>query len=1157
MESGGVDVGVTDDIDGDARPAVPDIGADEISVSGPGILQFSSTNYTANEGTTATINVIRGAGLDGTVGVTATITDGTATGGAACTAGIDYINPGPQMLSFNMGEALKSFNIDTCSDATLKSNETVILTLSNPTGGATIGANNPATLTIVDVPPPFSGTINVGTGETFTSLTNPGGIFAAINGAGLSANLTVNITSDLTAETGAVQLNQFTETGAGNYTLTFKPSGAARVISGTSATSNGLINLNGVDRVTFDGSLSGGTDRSLTITNNQATSGLVFWIKSGGVGNGANNNTIKNCIINGAPGPNSTTIAGILAGNSTTLGNPAEAANNNNTIQNNRIFRVQNSMFISGASSPVFDQNWMIINNELGSAETNDNNIFRGMLLGSAQNFTISGNRVQGIRSTTTTGVAMSGIQLAFLVNGGTITNNVISNIKNISASGTGAYGINFTTTSTASNVTVANNFIYDVAANGSATLASNGYGINVASGAGYNVYFNSINMNTDQTSGTSAAMLVQAAVTTAGGLNVRNNIFANTQTGGATRYSFYSGAAATVYSAINYNNYFSSQNVGFLGGVRATLPEWQTATGQDTNSLAVNPLFVSATDLHLQAASPMINAGTPITGITTDIDGDIRSATTPDIGADEFVMVANPGSLQFSSATYSVNEGAGSITLTVTRTGGSSGTVGVTYSLGGGTATGGAACTAGVDYINTGGTLSFADGETSKTFNVTICEDTLVEGNETFNATLSNATGGATIGTPNPATVTIVDNDTPSTNYTVAISDARVREGNAGTVNMVFNVTLTAVMPVSNAGGPIASVQYATANGTAIAGSDYTATSGTLNFNAPGTLTISVPVIGDTLKESNEFFFVNLSNPSMNTTITDGQGAGIIVDDDRAYQADFDRDLKSDFSVFRPSELLWYVLRSSDSQVNIGSAGPTSGVPVPGDYDGDGKTDYAIFQASTGTWCILNSSNNLLQKVNWGIAGDKPVQGDYDGDGKTDVAIYRPSTGTWWIIRSSDNTTIVVPFGISTDKPMQGDYDGDFKTDIAVYRDGTWYVMRSSNNSVSISNWGNSTDKPVSGDFDGDGRNDLAIYRNGQWWILNSLSGSSRVITFGLATDIPAPADYDGDGSSDIAVFRPSSGNWFVLNSSNQTITGLNWGVNNDVPIPSAYIPQ
>ena len=79
--------------------------------------------------------------------------------------------------------------------------------------------------------------------------------------------------------------------------------------------------------------------------------------------------------------------------------------------------------------------------------------------------------------------------------------------------------------------------------------------------------------------------MLVQAAVTTAGGLDVQDNIFANTQTAGATRYSFYSGAAATVYTPINYNDYFSTGSVGFLGAARATLVDWQTATGQDVNS--------------------------------------------------------------------------------------------------------------------------------------------------------------------------------------------------------------------------------------------------------------------------------------------------------------------------------------------------------------------------------------------------------------------------------------------------------------------------------------------------------------------------------------------------------------------------------------------
>ncbi len=1141
-ESGGANVDVTDDIDGDLRPAVPDIGADEISVAGPGTIQFSSVSYNVNEGGTATINVIRSGGTDGTVGATATITDGTATGGAACTAGVDYINPGPQVLTFGDGVSLQSFMIQTCSDVTLKANETVILTLSNPTGGATIGANNPATLTIVDVPPPFSGTVNVGTGEIFTSLTNPGGIFEAINEAGLSNNLTVNITSDLTAETGTVPLNQFTETGAGGYTLTFKPSGAPRTISGTSAINTGLINLNGADRVIFDGSLSGGTDRSLTIINSQTGTSTVIWIRSANASDGANDNTIKNSIIHGVTAATAQTTAGILAGSGTTIGGPAAAPNNNNTVTNNHIYSVQNSIFSQG--NVGFDQNWMITDNEFGSTVEANKNRFRGMLIGNAQNFVISGNTINGVLSFGTTTAAMSGIQLAFTLNGGSIVNNTISDIKNTSTTGTGAFGMQQTSTSAAANVLIANNFIYDVAAVGSATLPNNGHGINFngVGAGGYRIYHNSINMNTNQSSGTTSAMLVRAAG--AGGLDIRNNIFANTQTSGATRYSFYSEAAATVYAAINFNNYFSSQNVGFLGGVRVTLSDWQTATGQDANSLAVDPLFVSATDLHLQAGSPMINAGTPLAEVTTDIDGDPRSATTPDIGADEFSTVGQPGTLQFSSATYSVGEGGGTVTLTVNRTGGTTGAVTVDYSLGGGTATGGASCGGSVDYVNTGGTVSFANGETSKAFNVTICDDAFVEADETFDATLSNATGGATIGVPNPATVTIIDNDVPA--GTFSVNDVRVFEGNAGTTNAVFTVTYT--------GSGAGSVNFATSNGTATAGADYFAANGVLNFASAGTQMISVVIISDTVIEANETFFLNLSNP-VNGTITDGQGVGIIIDDDRSYVSDFDNDKISDYSVYRPSTGDWYALRTSNGVPYIVNLGIAGDIAVPGDYDGDGFADRAIFRPSEGTWYVVLATTEVLVVQQWGTNGDIPVQGDYDGDGKTDFGVFRPSDGTWYILGSS-NGPIVRQFGLAGDIPVAGDFDGDAKNDLAVYRDGFWYILRSSNQTVSTTKWGNATDIPISGDFDGDGSFDLTIYRNGQWWILDSLTGQSRVVNLGLATDIPAPADYDGDGTSDITVFRPSTGEWFTFRSSDGVLSGPNWGTAGDVPVAKAYTP-
>jgi len=108
-----------------------------------------------------------------------------------------------------------------------------------------------------------------------------------------------------------------------------------------------------------------------------------------------------------------------------------------------------------------------------------------------------------------------------------------------------------------------------------------------------------------------------------------------------------------------------------------------------------------------------------------------------------------------------------------------------------------------------------------------------------------------------------------------LSISDATVTEGNAGTVSAVFTVSLSAAsaQPVT--------VAYATADGSAVAGTDYVAAGGTLTF-APGTLTqtVTVAVNGDTLPEGNETFFVNLSNPT-NATTADAQGRGTIGNDD------------------------------------------------------------------------------------------------------------------------------------------------------------------------------------------------------------------------------------------------------------------------------------
>ncbi|MDX6529932.1 MAG: large repetitive protein [Blastocatellia bacterium] len=110
-----------------------------------------------------------------------------------------------------------------------------------------------------------------------------------------------------------------------------------------------------------------------------------------------------------------------------------------------------------------------------------------------------------------------------------------------------------------------------------------------------------------------------------------------------------------------------------------------------------------------------------------------------------------------------------------------------------------------------------------------------------------------------------------------ITINNVAITEGNTGTVNANFAVTLSAVS------GNAVTVNYATADGTATAPADYQSTSGMVTFN-PGVLTqtITIPINGDTLDEPSETFFVNLSNAA-NGTIIDSQGQGTINDNDPA----------------------------------------------------------------------------------------------------------------------------------------------------------------------------------------------------------------------------------------------------------------------------------
>ena len=219
--------------------------------------------------------------------------------------------------------------------------------------------------------------------------------------------------------------------------------------------------------------------------------------------------------------------------------------------------------------------------------------------------------------------------------------------------------------------------------------------------------------------------------------------------------------------------------------------------------------------------------------------------------------------SLSINDVSYTESGSAGNATFTVTLSEASAQEVTVNYASSNNTAT------AGSDYTAASGTVTIAAGATSATFNVPVSTDTLDEASETATLTLSSPTN-ATISDAT-GTLTIVDDDTAPT---LSINDVSYTESGTGG-NATFTVTL------SEASAQEVTVNYASSNNTATAGSDYTAASGTVTIAAGATsATFNVPVSADTLDEASETATLTLSSPT-NATISDATGTLTIVDDD------------------------------------------------------------------------------------------------------------------------------------------------------------------------------------------------------------------------------------------------------------------------------------
>jgi hypothetical protein len=280
---------------------------------------------------------------------------------------------------------------------------------------------------------------------------------------------------------------------------------------------------------------------------------------------------------------------------------------------------------------------------------------------------------------------------------------------------------------------------------------------------------------------------------------------------------------------------------------------------------------------------------------VTADASGVVVAWTSEAQDGDGYGIYAQrfsplgASTISFVLASSHVAEGGGNapagVRLTTADGQPTTGPTSVDYASADGTAT------AGADYTATSGTLSFPAGTPDGTIQpilVPILQDVLQESGETLTLTLSNPTG-VELGEFVTHTVTIDDDDGP----VVSVGDASTPEGPSGLVtplSIPVTLSISSILTVS--------VDFATNDGTATAASDYAPLSGTLVF-APGetSTAVTVSVYGDDIREPDETFTVDLSNPT-NATLGDAQGVVLIVNDDSGTELTHGQSIRADLRV-------------------------------------------------------------------------------------------------------------------------------------------------------------------------------------------------------------------------------------------------------------------
>ncbi len=552
--------------------------------------------------------------------------------------------------------------------------------------------------------------------------------FAAVNAGTHQGLITINITSSY-VEPGTALLHG-SGAGAASYIgILIQPVIDGVVVTGASAIGRGLMELNGADNIVINGDNpnSIGTNRNLTFTNT-AANGTAFTsvirVALSTLVTSSDNVTVTNCILNGSAtgrnvlGFNSTTGAeftsfGILvAGGASTVSNTADPSAITSvstavgtgvtcltfTATNNQIDACARAISVQGSATTVATGT-SITNNVIGAATAgNATTVYaRGIQVSGFGSATVAGNTIRNLEGFVDSQIAAISIcEVAIAGNACLVERNIVDRVYNASVNTFGAYGINI---GGGTNHVVRTNCIayvnHDMTGGSASSTTFGVFGMRLQ-GSGHQIYHNSVNLF-GLRPGTPNGTILSAACgivnTSASGLDIRNNIFANNVTGGTTAIlnaALYlpSGGTAGMNLTLNNNAYYCGSNTStdgiaqvsvsasaanlYLPGnfiassnapatnLRAYTSTLNVAGTNDNESWGSNtaPPFVSNTDLHLNLSSGQLSnveqkGVSGLVGVATDIDAQVRpnaGTTTPDMGYDEVAVAtcaaANAGTI-------------------------------------------------------------------------------------------------------------------------------------------------------------------------------------------------------------------------------------------------------------------------------------------------------------------------------------------------------------------------------------------------------------------------------------------------------------------------------------------------------------------------------